>query len=391
MVKLFYILILSFLAGTLFYFFSNKPESPIASAASNACRIENIMVENGNGNVRIKFQLSDSTLIDYVKAEYMASSGISSSVRASSYMNELVIEGIDSTCNNIKLYSVDKAGGISKPFLVKVNPKPANYKLVFDGLKVTPVFGGFQVRSINKHYGKITVISLIDTLGTSQFVKRHSYQTEDSIVEFQVRNLKHEKIKAAFFVQDQFDNKSDTLIMDIFPLIEEQIDRSLFSTLNFLEDAKCLYDTNISMIWDGNKNPYKWPSFYTMENTNTQQFISFSIGKEFKLSRIVIYPRRENGFYDKGNLKDFEVWGTNKPIQDKTWDNWEKLATFHVIKPSGLLNDQFTKRDDEAGEKGWSFNLPPNERKYKYLRIKNLSNWRGSYFMQLAQVEVWGI
>src|SRR5690606_23780099 len=111
MIKLFYILILSFLAGTLFYYFSYKPKSPVVYAVGNVGRIENIMVENGNGKVRIKFQLSDKTLIDYIKAEYIASSGISSSVRVSSYMNELVIEGIDSECNTIRLYLVDKAGG----------------------------------------------------------------------------------------------------------------------------------------------------------------------------------------------------------------------------------------------------------------------------------------
>jgi len=174
------------------------------------------------------------------------------------------------------------------------------------------------------------------------------------------------------------------------PLEENLFDRQQFSSLRLPGDAQVLYGT-VESMWDGNMNPSRWPSLYTVESAGTPQSLTFSVGKEAKMSRIVVFPRRENGFYDKGNLRDFEVWASNNPNLDGSWESWTKLATCTVRKPSGTPSGTNTNADEVYGIAGWSFDLPEDAPKYKYLRIRNLRNWRGSYFMQIAQVQVWGV
>ncbi len=77
-----------------------------------------------------------------------------------------------------------------------------------------------------------------------------------------------------------------------------------------------------------------------------------------KLSRVVIFPRRENGFYDKGNLRDFEIWGSNTPNLDGSWSPGPNWLRARYVKPSGTPSGTNTNADEVYGTSGWSFDLP---------------------------------
>ena len=353
--------------------------------------IKNAQVINGHGQALIKYELESTQDLLYVKAEYLMANGKMRVVKSSQYKNEILIDGFpDTQSHEVKLYAVNKAEVQSEPVSVSVNPKIPIFDLVFSKLNVAPTFGGVRITSINEHKGDVVIVPLVDKENIGEFEPLDNYYSNDSLITYNIRGLQPKEMKFAFYVRDRWLNTSDTLYTSVTPFAEFLMDRTLFSVLRLPNDAQFMWDTRVDMIWDNDMNPYKWPSLYSQESASEPQSITFSIGKEAQLSRIVIFPRRENGFYDKGNLRNFEVWGTNNPSLDGSFDSWEKLGTYTVIKPSGTPLGTNTGADDAYATAGWSFDLPETGKKYKYIRIRNLRNWRGSYFIQMLQVQLWG-
>ncbi|WP_293897457.1 MULTISPECIES: DUF5000 domain-containing lipoprotein [unclassified Sphingobacterium] len=353
--------------------------------------VQHPSVVNGYGQATIHYSLPENDNILYVKAEYVMASGETRVVKSSTYTNEILIDGFpDTKQHTVKLYAVSKAEVVSDPVDVIVEPKTPIFNLVFGEMKVTAAFGGIRITSTNKEKGNIVIVPMVDSLNNGEYLPLDNYYGQDSVILYNVRGLKSKEMKFAFYVRDRWLNKSDTLYTSITPLEENLFNRQLFTPLRLPGDAQILYGS-MDNLWDGNLNTSKWPSFYTVENAGVPQSVTFSIGKEAKLSRVVIFPRRENGFYDKGNLRDFEIWGSNTPNLDGSWESWAKLATCTVRKPSGTPSGTNTNADEVYGTSGWSFDLPEDAPKYKYLRIRNLRNWRGSYFMQINQIQVWGV
>lgn len=353
--------------------------------------ITNVSVTNGFGNATIRYSLPESDNLLYVKATYQMANGENRVVKSSQYKNEILIDGFPDTQKHVvKLYAVSKAEIASDPVDVTVEPKTPIFDLVYGQLKVVETFGGVRITSINKEKGNIVIVPMVDSLNNGEFLPLDNYYSQDSVILYNIRGLKSKEMKFAFYIRDRWLNTSDTLYKTLKPLEENLFDRQQFSSLRLPGDAQVLYGT-VESMWDGNMNPSRWPSLYTVESAGTPQSLTFSVGKEAKMSRIVVFPRRENGFYDKGNLRDFEVWASNNPNLDGSWESWTKLATCTVRKPSGTPSGTNTNADEVYGIAGWSFDLPEDAPKYKYLRIRNLRNWRGSYFMQIAQVQVWGV
>lgn len=355
-------------------------------------KVSNVQVTNEHGKAILKYNLPTDDDLLYVKAEYPLANGTMRVIKSSHYTNELVVDGFaDTKPYAIKLYAVNKSEVSSEAVEVTVQPLEPIFNLVYNEMEVTPTFGGVRVRAKNYLKGSVVIVPFVDTLGNGDFVQLDSYYTEDSLINFNVRGLRPKEMKFKFHVRDRWLNASKTLSTALVPLEENLLDRNQFQALRLPGDANFEHGTTMDLLWDGKMDAGKWPSFYTVENAGSATSITFTIGKEAKISRVVVFPRRENGFFDKGNLREFEVYGSNSPAQDGSWGSWSKLATCLVVKPSGTPNGTNTAADDVSGNVGWSFDMPDEAPKYKYLRIRNLRNWRGSYFMQMRQIQVWGV
>ena len=353
--------------------------------------VKDVQVVNGHGQALIKYQLETTQDLLYVKAEYEMANGKTRVVKSSQYKNEILIDGFpDTKPHQVKLYTVNKAEVESDPVVVTVEPKVPLFDLVFARMQIAPTFGGVRITSINEHKGDIVIVPMVDKENIGEFEPLDNYYSKDSLLSYSIRGLEPKEMKFAFYVRDRWLNTSDTLYTSVTPYAEFLMDRTLFSALRLPGDAQFMYDTRLDMLWDGNLNLTKWPALYTVESAGEPQSLTFSIGKEAQLSRIVIFPRRENGFYDKGNIRNFEVWGSNNPSLDGNYGSWDKLGTYTVVKPSGTPLGTNTGADEAYATAGWSFDLPETGQKYKYIRIRNLRNWRGSYFIQMAQLQLWG-
>ena len=354
-------------------------------------QVKNVNVVNENGKARITYTLPPQEDLLYVKAVYDIGKDKKREVIASSYTNTMVLDGFgDELPHEVKLYAVNKSEAASEPVTITVTPQKAAFKLVFESLQAAPTFGGVRLTSTNTLGEDVVIVPLVDEYNTGEWENLDNFYTKNKNIVYNLRGLKPKETKFAFYVRDRWLNRSDTLYANITPYEENLLDKNLFAPLRLPNDAPIQYGT-IELLWDKATNPSRWPSFYTVENASEPQSVTFSLGKEANLSRIVINPRREVGFYDKGNLRDFEVWASNNPSTDGDWSSWTKLITATVVKPSGSPKGTDTGVDEAYGIGGWSFDFPEGLPKYKYIRIRNLRNWNGSYFMQINQVSVWGV
>jgi hypothetical protein len=127
--------------------------------------------------------------------------------------------------------------------------------------------------------------------------------------------------------------------------------------------------------------------------------VTIDLGAQHTFSRFQINPYFEVGgfYYVRGNVKDFEIWGSNSPSLSDPVDanntpgsSWTKIGTYHVTKPSGSAYQTETTADQQAAYNGWQFNFPSGISNYRYIRIRQLSNWQGSYFITIAELTLWG-
>jgi len=151
-------------------------------------------------------------------------------------------------------------------------------------------------------------------------------------------------------------------------------------------------------MWDGNFHP-GWPqTYFTVETATLPQIVTIDFGSAHTFSRFMVNPYLEVGslYYVRGNPKDFEIWGSNNPnlsdpvdANNTPGDSWTKIGTYHVTKPSGSPYQTETASDQAAAYSGWQFDFPVGLPAYRYVRIRQLSNWQGTYFICISEFTVW--
>jgi hypothetical protein len=88
----------------------------------------------------------------------------------------------------------------------------------------------------------------------------------------------------------------------------------------------------IQNVWNGDiagmyvtQNPSPFPHHFTVD-----------LGHTIILTRFKLFPRRTNDEMYKGaSPRFFEIWGTNNPSADGSFENWHKLGEWEQLKPSG--------------------------------------------------------
>jgi len=360
--------------------------------------VTGVKVTNLNGKVKLTYSLPNDKDLLYVKAIYETAPGKSREVKASHYTNTLTIDGFgDTLTHTVKLYAVNSSEVISAPVNVTVQPLAPSVDLAFKSLKVTVTFGGFNIVCNNPTLENLAIIPLVDTAGKGVWVQpigMDNIYSNGLVISSAVRGQPAIARKYAFVVRDRWLNFSDTLFTSLTPLFEQMLPKSKWSNYVLPGDAKTLYDfTSVRNIFDNNINS-GWPNvLFTEESAGSPQTVTLDLGNGHILSRLKLNGFKELGdvYYARGNLKDFEVWGSNNPNLNGTYDgSWTKLVTCNVIKPSGSPTGTETAADQAYGFKGWEFDFPTSQTPYRYIRIRSLKNWSGSFFMSMSEFTLWG-
>lgn len=169
------------------------------------------------------------------------------------------------------------------------------------------------------------------------------------------------------------------------PVFERQLDKANFQALNLPTDAEDCCGWHIEHLWD---EDYGTPGFAARSPGIPNQWFSLDLGEETQLSRFKTWQATDR-LYELQSLKRFEVWGSNAPDLNGSWENWTKLMTCESIKPSGLPAGQTTDEDVAYAKAGEEFVFPDGTPPVRYIRIKPLETWGESDWSTMSELTFW--
>lgn len=181
-----------------------------------------------------------------------------------------------------------------------------------------------------------------------------------------------------------FDTFSTGYSSVTLPVFERKLDKSLFEALKLPTDiGDGGYGWHIEFLWDENYGTPGWATQVSMP-----QWYTLDLGVKTTLSSMKEWQAPDR-LYSQQDVKRFEVWGSNDPAADGSWDSWTKLLTCESIKPSGLPTGQTSEEDVAYATAGERFVFPEGTPAVRYIRIKVLETWGEDNWSTTSELTFW--
>lgn len=351
--------------------------------------VTGVTVTNLSGAAKITYKVPPDLDLLYVRAVYTTKQGETRETKVSSYNNNLTVVGFgDTDSYEVKLYAVDKGGNVSQPTSVTVKPLTAPFKLIRNSLQVTANFGGIDVAYQNSTEADIAIVILMNN-SVGDFVPVNTGYTNLKQGVLLTRGLQAAEAKFGVYVRDRWGNLSDTLTINLTPLYEVRLDRTLMKEVKLPTDATLGFSGTVSALFDGVSITGAAPYYHSNSGNVMPQWFTYDMGVTAKISRMVWWMR--SGFYfDLHAPRKVEIWGSNNPAADGSFNGWTLLTTYEQIKPSGLPNGQLSTADNEAALAGETITIPLDAPKVRYIRWKTLRNWSDGPYVNFTEIAMYG-
>ncbi|MEC3878149.1 DUF5000 domain-containing lipoprotein [Parapedobacter sp. 10938] len=351
--------------------------------------VTQLEVNNLNGAAEISYQVPSDPDLLYVRAVYTTKQGEVRETKVSRHHRSLTVEGFaDTDPYDVTLYAVDRGENASEPVRITVNPDRPPMQLARDSLEVIPTFGGISVTFKNSTLGDLAFVVLAnDSLG--EFAPLNTYYTRLREGEFAVRGLPSEETRFGLFVRDRWGNLSDTLYTFETPLFEVRLDPDQMKDYRLPTDAQLGYSGSVEALFDGILTDSR-RGYHSGNSARMPQWFTFDMGVKAKISRMTYFMREGSFYYSLHNPRSFEIWGSNDPDPDGSFDSWELLLTYEQIKPSGLPSGQLSQEDIAAAEAGETVIFPIDVPEVRYIRFKTLRSWSNGTYVNFNELMIWG-
>ncbi len=349
--------------------------------------VSNVEVTNIPGGAILKYQLPEDEDLLYVKAYYSLKEGVKSEVRASLYSDTLTILGFGTEDERtVEIVAVDRSRNESPVVTATIKPLEAPIVTIGNTLRVIPDFGGVHLFWDNINRNEISII-LEELDNNSEYNPIEIFYSSMSAGDVASRGMDTLPKLFRAYVQDRWENKSIPIEATISPLFEEEFNHLKFKALLLSGDEPDAWGWTLPNAFDGNLGT----GFHTANNSGRwPQTISFDLNLTGKISRIKIWQRQEDWEFRHGNLKRFEIWGTNDGEHMNDWSVWTKMMECESIKPSGLPLGQLSDEDRAAVAAGEEFTCSPDFPAVRYLRLKAIETWSGGDFFHFMEIKVFG-
>ena len=356
-------------------------------------QVSNVQVKSLSGAAVITYDIVDDNT-DYVLVKYETSPGVMREQKASKFLDSLLIDGFPIEGNYpFKLYSVHISENRSEPVEMTAKVLETPLAKAFKTLNIKRDFGGVAISAINAGKGDLIIetITIDDNLQVPKTADL-KYTLQDTI-RYSLRGYPSESRLFWFTMRDRWGHRSDTLKVDVTPFFEEEIPQNTINP-NIVLPTDYDYDYKFAGWAGGTKNLFDG-------NTNTilgglegpgLKHVTFEFGKEIILSRFKIWQRQTNSpdYYNGPSPKIFELWGSNAPSEDGSFDSWLRIGRYEIKKPSGKPKGENSNEDVEELRAGHEFMVPIEYGKMRYVRLVMIENWNGGSKLMVAELKFWG-
>lgn len=350
--------------------------------------ISNVKVQNTPGGAILTYKLPTDEDLLYIKAVFNLKDGLKSESRASMYTDTLRVAGFgDMLPREVTLIAVDRSRNESAPVKVTINPLEPSVITIGKTLYLVADFGGVHAYWDNMTRAEVSVVLLKED-NNKEYVPIQTFYSTMAVGEGAKRGMDTIPAKFGVYVQDRWSNRSDIKYFTVTPIYETKFDRLKFRELKLPNDEPSAWGWVMPRLWD---NTIGDQGFHTGNGTGRwPHAFTIDLGVTGKISRIIEWQRQGTYFYMHGNLKKFEVYGSETLDPTGNWDSWKLLMTCNSIKPSGLPVGQVSAEDKAWASAGEEFINSPMNPKVRYIRIKALQSWSDGDFLHISELQFFG-
>jgi len=352
-------------------------------------QVTDVKITSNPGGALLTYKIPADPNLSYVKAVYEIQPGVFRESKSSIYTDTLSLVGYgDANEHEVKIYSVGKNQKASEPISMIFKPLTPPILSAFETLEMEPTFGGVRLNLENIAQGNLTIKVIIDSTGLNTWSPLNAFYTAAAKANFSTRGLKSVEKRFGVYLQDRWNNKSDTLIKDITPFLEELITKETFKEVKLPTDTYLFVESySMPRVWDGK---HQYNIFATPHTSSMPQWFTFDMGKKVIISRFKEFQYLESP-YSGSSVKKFELWGSNNPDADGGWANWQLLGTFNSFKPSGRPMGTVQPEDRAyAIDNGEDFEIDGPVPAVRYLRFKTLETYGGGKQVVITELTFWG-
>lgn len=357
-------------------------------------QVANVQVKSLPGAAVITYDIVDNAT-DYILVEYETSPGVIKEQKASKFTDSLLIDGFPVAGDYpFKLYSVNISENRSEPLEMTANVLETPLAKAFETLKIRRDFGGVAISAINSSKSDLVIetITLDDSLQTLKTANL-KYTLQDTI-NYNIRGYKSESRIFWFTMRDRWGHRSDTLKAEITPLFEEVIPQNTINP-DVVLPTDYDYDQDFASWAGGTDNLFDGSTNTILggfAGGHPSNYITFEFGKEITLSRFKIWQRQTNSpdYYNGPSPRIFELWGSNAPSEDGSFDSWTRIKRYEIKKPSGKSLGENSNEDMAELRAGHEFGVPIEYGKVRYVRLVMIDTWNGGKKLMIAELKFWG-
>lgn len=365
----------------------------IDSKAPAPVQVSDVAVVATPGGGVLTYKIPKDPNFSYAKAVYEIQPGVFREASASYYQDTLHLVGFgDTLTHEVKIYSVGKNEKKSEPVSVNITPLTPPVQSVFKTIGLGATFGGVQVDFENKFQANLAIQLIRDTTGLDTWSTVETFYTGALEGRFSVRGFDTTEMKFGVVIRDRWNNRSDTLIKMITPIFEQLIPKTNWKAVHLPTDTWTQAESYvIEHLWDNNIEGY--PGIFASTNNSVlPQWFTIDLGQNVVISRIVEHQAQPASHQYAGSApKTIQIWGSNDPNPDGSWESWDSLGTFHSFKPSGLPLGKTTAEDTDYGWlHGEDFEFDHILPAYRYIRWKTLETYASSGQVVMAELDIYG-
>lgn len=370
---------------------------PILDDDSIPVLVKDIKVENFSGAVKISYDVPKGVSLLYVEAEVDMGDGRIAKASSSYYNDFIELEGFGEAKEyDVALYSVGRNLKRSEPTVIKVNPLEPPIRQIFQSLEVNEDFGGLSIRFRNELEAEVSmVVDVQNADGEWETIETFYTKLKEGI--FNVRGQDAVQTDFRIYINDRWGNRTQNLLTQLTPLFEEELDYTKFVAMRLPNDPTDFGANRIHFLWNNDRSGSTSGSggwYRTSNGTAMPTQVTINMGQTVRLSRFKFWQRgtisEQDLLYAGGSPRVMEIWGSNAPNPDGTYDSWEKLIDVELTKPSGLPVGNNAPTDIEVADRGHEYLFPSDIPPVQYLRIRVLHTFGVTEYFWMSEIDLFG-